>query len=108
MQEAKRSVYRAFSSISFALYWLRLAKQAIPDLTDLNYVKKCANEDHEFRNTRLGGFYGQNTAFYRFNMSLFGAVWEAGLCYYGLVDILTAIPNDKIIRKSGEIVQVFI
>jgi hypothetical protein len=32
-------------------------------------------------------------------MSLFGAVWEADLCNYGLVDILTAIPNDKIIME---------
>jgi len=85
-----------------------LAKQAIPDLTDLNHVQKRANEVHGYRNTRIKGFYWQNTLFYRFNMSLFDAVWEAGLCYYRLVDILTAIPNDKIIRKSGEIVQVFI
>jgi hypothetical protein len=60
-----------------------LAKQAIPDLTDLNYVQKRANEYHGFGNTRIQGFYWQNTAFYRFNMSLFGAVWEADLCYYG-------------------------
>jgi hypothetical protein len=54
-----------------------LAKQAIPDLTDLNSVQKRANEVHGYRNTRILGFYWQNTAFYRFNMSLFGAVWEA-------------------------------
>jgi hypothetical protein len=51
----------------------------IPDLRLLNYVQKRANEKHSYRNTRLWEFYWQNTAFYRFKMSLFGAVWLADL-----------------------------
>jgi hypothetical protein len=47
--------------------------------------EKCANEKHSYRNTRLLEFYWQNTAFLRFKMSLFGAVWLADLRFYGLV-----------------------
>jgi hypothetical protein len=51
----------------------------ILDHPDLKYVQKRANEKHRYRNTRPWEFYWQNTAFLRFKMSLFGAVWKADL-----------------------------
>jgi len=70
-----------------------LAKQAILDHPDvefwitriLNEEQKRANEKQGFQTTRLLEFYWQNTAFLRFKMSLFGAVWLADLRFYGLV-----------------------
>ena len=50
----------------------------------LNEEQKRTNEKQGFQTTRLLEFYWQNTAFLRFKMSLFGAVWMADLRFYGL------------------------
>jgi hypothetical protein len=50
----------------------------------LNEEPKRANEKQGFQTKRLLEFYWQNTAFLRFKMSLFGAVWLADLRFYGL------------------------
>jgi hypothetical protein len=48
----------------------------------LNEEQKRANEKQGFQTTRLLEFYWQNTAFLRFKMSLFGAVWEVDLRFF--------------------------